>query len=366
MKARLILVGGFLGAGKTTLLWEAANRLAGRGRRAGLITNDQAPELVDTAYLAHGKVGVSEVSGSCFCCNFRGLVDAVSKLRAETDADVLVAEPVGSCTDLSATIIQPLKDLHGMDVEVAPLTVMADPARLADILRGGTAGLHSSAAYIYRKQLEEADIVVVSKSDSVPKPDIDELKARLSRVCPGAAAVAVSARSGQGVDEWLDMVTTRQDAGTRIANVDYDTYSEGEAVLGWLNASFVLRGAMTEWRGFAESLLNTLGHLFNAGNYPVGHVKLIIESGDGFVMGNLTGDVRTINVRGSGTAGAEARMTLNARVQMEPQILADLVRTAVASVCEGRLDSVAVAWKCLSPGRPNPTYRYSSVIAAGS
>jgi G3E family GTPase len=38
MTTRLILVGGFLGAGKTTLLWEAAQRIAGRGLRVGLIT----------------------------------------------------------------------------------------------------------------------------------------------------------------------------------------------------------------------------------------------------------------------------------------------------------------------------------------
>ena len=36
MTTRLILVGGFLGAGKTTMLWQAAQRLAQRGLRAGL------------------------------------------------------------------------------------------------------------------------------------------------------------------------------------------------------------------------------------------------------------------------------------------------------------------------------------------
>jgi G3E family GTPase len=48
---KLILVGGFLGAGKTTLLAEAAKRLAKEGKSVGLITNDQAPELVDTRLL---------------------------------------------------------------------------------------------------------------------------------------------------------------------------------------------------------------------------------------------------------------------------------------------------------------------------
>ena len=50
-QTRLILVGGFLGAGKTTLLWETAVRLMNKGLRVGLITNDQAPELVDSELL---------------------------------------------------------------------------------------------------------------------------------------------------------------------------------------------------------------------------------------------------------------------------------------------------------------------------
>ena len=57
-KTRLILVGGFLGAGKTTMLWETARRIMDSGKRVGLITNDQAPDLVDTAILLHHDVKV--------------------------------------------------------------------------------------------------------------------------------------------------------------------------------------------------------------------------------------------------------------------------------------------------------------------
>lgn len=161
---RLILVGGFLGAGKTTLLWEAAQRVMESGQRIGLITNDQAPELVDTAILSRNEVKVAEVSGSCFCCNFNGLINAMKQLRDEAFADVIIAEPVGSCTDLSATIFQPLKENMNGELLISPLSVMADPVRLTNILDGGTAGLHPSAAYILRKQLEESDIILISKA----------------------------------------------------------------------------------------------------------------------------------------------------------------------------------------------------------
>jgi len=106
-RTRLILVGGFLGAGKTTLLAQAAERLERQGKRVGLIANDQAPDLVDTATLTQGGLPVTEVSGGCFCCRFDELASASERLMAEYEPDVILAEPVGSCTDVSATVLQP-------------------------------------------------------------------------------------------------------------------------------------------------------------------------------------------------------------------------------------------------------------------
>ena len=51
MKARYIMVGGFLGAGKTTLIAKLGKYLESRGRKVGLITNDQSSGLVDTSLL---------------------------------------------------------------------------------------------------------------------------------------------------------------------------------------------------------------------------------------------------------------------------------------------------------------------------
>jgi len=189
---RLILVGGFLGSGKTTLLWEAALRIMQQGQRVGLITNDQAPELVDTAILSREEVKVAEVNGSCFCCNFPGLIEATKRLRKEADADVIIAEPVGSCTDLSATILQPLKENLRGELLVSPLTVLADPIRLTDILNGGNAGLHPSAAYIFRKQLEEGDIILISKTDLISAQELALLKEKTKLHFPESDVLTIN------------------------------------------------------------------------------------------------------------------------------------------------------------------------------
>ena len=78
----------------------------------GLIANDQAAEMVDTAILKETGSAVEEVAGGCFCCRFPDMIAAMERLVRQAGADVLIGEPVGSCTDLSATVLQPLKKLH--------------------------------------------------------------------------------------------------------------------------------------------------------------------------------------------------------------------------------------------------------------
>lgn len=358
----ILFIGGFLGAGKTTLLFEAAKRLAARGERIGLITNDQAPALVDTAILERTGSAVSEVSGSCFCCNFPGLVAAIDTLTQRSKATIILAEPVGSCTDLSATILQPLKDCKGGDVTLAPLSVLVDPTRLSGILEGNSAGLHDSSAYIFRKQLEEADIILLSKADTLDTHTRHELGSRLASAYPQAKVFAVSAKSGQGMEAWLDDALTTADAGTHLATVDYDTYAEGEAVLGWLNATYHLKSiSPVEWRAFAERLLGSLSDCFDNMKTAVGHVKLALETGDSLITANLVGSRDTLELHGEPMTCASVKLTLNARVQMSPQELEKIVRDQMQTICGSVIQAEPIAWRCLSPGRPNPTYRYPVV-----
>ena len=361
MTTRLILVGGFLGAGKTTLLWEAAQKLAQQGHKVGLITNDQAPDLVDTNLLSRAGVGVSEVSGSCFCCNFNGLLAAMDKLKESFDADILIAEPVGSCTDLSATIIQPLKDKLAGELTISPLTVLADPFKLQDIIAGGTAGLHASAAYIYRKQLEEADLIAISKSDLLPPSELAFLQKDIAKAFPATDLFSISSESGTGLQDWLTAVLARNDAGTKLAEVDYDTYAEGEAVLGWLNTrlTFTDHG---DWQVIATSIMAKLQQRLAHQKMAIGHVKLIVENDDESLIINLTGSETKPKVRGSISATTRATLTLNARVETSPQQLEHEVRQIILETTS-HLSLSTESWNCLQPGRPDPTHRYEAIVA---
>jgi len=98
---------------------------------------------------------VEEITGGCFCCRFQSLVDAASNLTRDTAPEVFLAEPVGSCTDLRASVAYPLRRLYGDRFSVAPLSVLIDPVRGARILGSSRARCSLPSGLVYRKQLEK-------------------------------------------------------------------------------------------------------------------------------------------------------------------------------------------------------------------
>ena len=371
---KLILVGGFLGAGKTTLVAQAARRLAGQGRRVGLITNDQAANLVDTAVLKDAGSTVDEVSGGCFCCRFHDLVGIMERLVAESRPDVLIGEPVGSCTDLSATVLQPIKEKHGDRFRVAPFSVLVDgrQVRTLDRLRqslrtGGGPPFPESVMYIYQKQLEEADVIVLNKADLLPPGELAELEASLRREFPRVPLVTMSALSGDGVDAWLDFLAQEGPAGRTIAEVDYDRYADGEAALGWLNAAIRLfADERADWSIFCADLMSAMQNALRGLPAEVAHLKLHLTAGEGSLVANLTGNDGTPSIRGHVDRTPSAVLLLNVRAQAEPEPLAQAVRQCLRRVSEGRARLVIDDFQSFSPARPQPIYRYPSVVSATS
>ena len=358
---KVILTGGFLGAGKTTLLWKASQYLMKREKKVGLITNDQAPELVDSTLLINNGLKVEEVSGSCYCCNFNGFINAVQHHSVDQDIDYIIAEPVGSCADLSATIVQPLKAYWRNRIKTAPLSVLADPDRLFSILNGGYAGLHTDAAYIFHKQLEESDIIVINKIDLLSAAQLSDLTEKTKQAYLASTVMAVSATTGEGVEAWLEEVVRRNDSGKRIVEVDYDVYAHGEAVLGWLNGTVVLTGEAIDWDSFMATFTNDMCVRFEKEALPVGHVKALLEHNNKTIVSNFTGKKETLTVRGAVGRGDRCTLIINARVETSPENLDAIVRETLVTHT-ATLTCTEVAWKRLQPGRPNPTYRFDKVV----
>ena len=370
--ARYIMVGGFLGAGKTTAVGQLARHLTEEGLRVGLITNDQSTGLVDSSILRKRGFEVEEIGGGCFCCRFDSLNDAVNELTERTRPDVFVAEPVGSCTDLLATVSYPLRRIYGDRYHVAPLSVLVDPVRAARVLglRDGKS-FSAKVIYVYEKQLEEADLILVNKCDLIGEEERAELEAALAARFPQAEILSCSARDGVGLAGWYERLLSGEGAVLPTPAVDYQLYAEGEALLGWLNCTVTLSGG----EPFdANALLVELTHAVRrrlAGDgLEIAHLKMTLDADQegqlsvvSLVESDGEPDLRESlldRVRGGS-------LIVNLRAEADPEVLRSVTEEALGASLDGleglswTLDHV----EHFRPAPPVPVHRMTVTGDAG-
>lgn len=355
------MIGGFLGAGKTTTIAKLANRYRSEGKNVAIVTNDQASDLVDTLLLRSQGFNVGEVAGSCFCCNFNALTGTVESLSSEQRPDIVLAEPVGSCTDLVATVIRPLERIYEQPFDIAPYGVIIKPSHGAKILSGaGQQGFSPKAEYIFRKQIEEADFIILNRIDELSEADAKSLCDLLAKEYPSIPVLRMSAKTGQGFDALCAFLDQQGVFGTRAMDVDYEIYAEGEAELGWLNCQVSLNSNQSfDLDSFLLKSLERLHQAFLGNGAEVAHLKAIGMADGVYAVANLVSNVdRPVLSLASKWQGRQVDLVVNARVATSPEILEKSVRDSLASLaCESKLDATVKALQCFRPGKPVPTHR---------
>jgi CobW/HypB/UreG, nucleotide-binding domain len=339
----IVVVGGFLGSGKTTLILAAAHLLERRGLRSAVVLNDQGVELVDTRHAGMQGVPAREVTGGCFCCRFSELITEIEALRSFSP-DVIFTEPVGSCTDISATVLGPLKEDFN-HYRVAPFTVLVDPARAAALLRSDA---DPDLAFLFEKQLQEADVVCMSKADLYPDaPSIS-----------GVETHYLSAVTGKGVGEWLDEILGGSlKPGKTILDIDYARYAEAEAALAWLNLSLTFEPAFPIAPAqVLGPFLDGVDHALTTAGIPIVHLKAFCNSETGWLKAAICANGEEPKIDGQMDASPANRheLLVNLRAKGGP----DLVRQIVVSQLR-ELDGNAsdIRLDCFSPAPPKPERR---------
>lgn len=363
---RFVMIGGFLGAGKTTIIGRLAKHFSDQGQKVGVVTNDQAHGLVDTMSLRKQGLRVGEVPGACFCCKFDDLVATVSTLKKNEMPDVVIAEPVGSCTDLVATVIEPLRHLHGDEFSIAPFAVLLKPVHGKKILSDDSSGGFSpQAAYIFLKQLEEAEVIVLNKCDKLSKVDRDELIGLVESRFPNRRVISHSSHSGEGFEELIAALDGERSRTETFLEIDYDIYAEGEAELGWLNATYFVRqfsGDAPNLGEIATKFVTDLLPKLSATGGEVAHLKVLAEGGGEYAIANVVGADAGVDLSVPSERVADnVELTINARVAMAPE---ELVESAQKTwdACLSDWQAVGERGKeqFFRPGRPTPTHRHSA------
>jgi len=346
-KPWVAIIGGFLGSGKTTLILAAAQELERRGIRSAIVLNDQGNELVDTGYATRNGMRSGEVTGGCFCCKLSDLIRVMGELRAHSP-EVIFAEPVGSCTDISATILHPLLEYRD-EFRLAPFTVLVDPERAKTLIADDA---DPDLSFLFRKQLQEADLLCFTKSDLYP--DCPEISAQHVR--------QLSALTGQGVAAWLDEIFSGSlMVGREILDIDYEQYARAEAALVWLNLQVTIEPTVPSSPAIILGpLLDHLDREFTAKQITIVHLKAIVDSATGFLKAAMCANGQEPAVDGALDASPASKheLLLNLRaIGWAPQ---------VREIVERELDRIdgkriGLRMDCFHPAAPKPERRITRV-----
>ncbi|MGH6657785.1 MAG: GTP-binding protein [Actinocrinis sp.] len=385
----LVPLSGFLGAGKTTTLISAAIALQRTGRRVAVVTNDHGRGLVDTQLTRGGLGDVAEVAGGCFCRRFEELAALVLELTESWHVDTVLVETVGSCADLQSSVLHPLRQVFRGRVAIAPLTAVVDPVRLDAFERAGAESPDADLAYLFGRQLAEADLLAINKSDLMTHEDLARLEARLAEEYPHAKVVTYSAATGAGMDDLLRAWSKGLDdaaaadigglaaiaaavtpAGVSAAvrppasvigagsaadgeyELDYARFSDAESQLAWLNQTFTLTPALAAFDALAwgRALLRHLSDWSAAAGYFVGHAKVAVRTPAGLAKLSLTAAGAAPRAdRSAARPVDQGTVTLNVRVACPPVALDHAVREAI--------DAADAACRVIADAEPPRSFR---------
>ena len=354
---RLYLIGGFLGSGKTTAIRQACLELLERKEKVGVVTNDQGAKLIDSALMKASKLPALEVPNGCFCCNYEHLNRSIQSLQEIYQAKVIFAESVGSCTDLIATVVKPLAQFHP-EIEVL-VTVFADARALPSLMQDSRL-FADSVNYIYKKQLEEADVLIVNKKDLLSAKQLEEVKQLVEMKYPGIVVLFQNSLERVDIQQWLDTLKDMQSPGVRKSlELDYDIYGAGEAELAWYDGEIEVHTSGQNAIDQGSALINSIYRKVNEMKHPIGHLKFLLEDGkrQHKISFTSTTPVDFIYTPGKWEA-TQLNLLVNARVQTTPEKLKELVSEAIQEL---RLQTgcyiIERKVSAFRPGYPKPTHR---------
>jgi 50S ribosomal subunit-associated GTPase HflX len=247
------------------------------------------------------------------------------------------------------------------------------PSHGKKILAGVGGGFSEKAEYIFRKQLEESELILINRVDELSAADVELLHSQIADQYPGRQVICVSAKTGENLDELFEAFQTESSPRGATMDVDYDVYADGEAELGWLNATVKFQAAgdaavdssaASEMSGFsldalATEIVEELRQQFQQLDAEPGHLKVLCNSGDDVSVANLIdSESPTVLSVASDAHVTAARAIINARVRLSPDELKRKVNEVIRSIADRvKATTQTLQMESFRPGRPTPTHR---------
>ena len=174
----LTVIGGYLGAGKTTLLNHMLSQ--DHGLRMAVIVNDFGAVNIDADLIRSRDGETLSLTNGCICCKGSDATAATLAMildRAE-DFDHVVIEASG--------VAEPGKialNAHGFRLPLDGVLVLVDAEQIRQQADNRYVG------DVVRRQLKQADLILLNKTDLLDAEDLGEVRAFLDLAAPGTPRV---------------------------------------------------------------------------------------------------------------------------------------------------------------------------------
>jgi G3E family GTPase len=277
---KLHIVGGFLGSGKTTAIYQAAKLLISKGGKVGVITNEQVTYPEITGLVNANYSPSEEVINGCFSSNLDNLSDKIVSLNQDAHPDYIFAESVGSCTDLVKTVLKPLMIFNNDIFESLTLSIIVDARMLLSYLKDEQLLFGDDVTYIFEKQIEEADLLVLNKIDLLADEDFPVLKSLINKFLPDKIIITQSSFNPQNIENWMDTLDSLPSEKRKPVEIEYQSYARGEAFLTWLDEEVTFSTSENEAGEAAVGFIKILTTEIKQKQIPIGHLKCLLVNGE--------------------------------------------------------------------------------------
>lgn len=208
--------------------------------------------------------------------------------------------------------------------------------------------------YIYTKQLEEAEIIVVSKIDLITKETHEAIQQFFQTEYSDKQIIFINGTDEASAEQWLNIIQKSQQSKPSSLNIDYDIYGAGEAMLAWLDAELKIYSSANNAQQIAAQLSQNIYRNIQHANLAIGHLKFLID--DKIKISYTTSTDESVNIKTDNTSSAF--ILINARIQTTPTFLNTLINKSIQQTeNENSCSIVQQSFTSFQPGYPKPTHR---------